>query len=1019
MSSLRRFWQQLTSAAAVRSAERERAKKERDELLAVERARLRRQTALLRVSAELAAAVDEEQVCWRVVSGLHDELGYDVVAMLLLDVETGDRIHAAGIGYDDPVRIVPAGRGLSERPLHTGELQYTPDVSKDPRFVYGAGGSEVDVPVRIGGEVLGVLVAESKEIDAFDQEDFEVLTAAAQQTGVAIDKARLLATEQRRADELKALHTTLSDITAELELRSLLQIIVERAAALLHGTGGELGLIDEENQEIHIVVSYNVGEDFVGSRQDVGEGIMGMVASTGEPMIVDDYQTWEKGLPAYSHIHATVAAPLTVGERLVGVFTTATVDPERKFDETDMRLLTMFARQAAIAIENARLFEQAQREIGERKKIENEIRHQKEYFESLLVNNPVAVVTADLDGTIVSWNPMAEVLFGYTQEEVIGMKLDPIVAKDDPYRSEAIELTKEVIEAGRVDITTKRNRKDGSLVDVELLALPIMVGGEMVGFIAIYHDISERMRVEEELRQSKEAAEAASQAKSTFLANMSHELRTPLNAIIGFTRLVKRRSGDALPQKQAENLEKVLDSADHLLELINAILDLSKIEAGRVDVQPTTFSADTLIEACLETVRPLVKSSRLQLVKEIESGMPELHTDQDKVRQILINLLGNAIKFTKQGSITVSARRHEDKLMLAVADTGIGIPEDDLERIFEEFQQVDTSTTRQYGGTGLGLSISRHLAHLLEGDIAVESTVGVGSTFTLIVPIRYSGSGVATTADPRKEMDAASEEHLPLVLAIDDDPHTIYLLKENLSEAGYRVSEASSGKEGLEKARSLRPNVIILDILFPQENGWGILSELKVDPVTRDIPVIVLSIVDEKERGYRLGAYDYLVKPFDRDSLMRVLERLESLDRQPIGLLAVDDDPKVIELVRQLLEDEPFQITSAEDGKKALEAISRSLPDIILLDLLMPRMDGFAVIERLRQDKELRAIPIVVLTAKDLTKDEETWLNERIASVIKKQGLTTEQLLQDLRRALHAYHQGRTRNHSEETHLGY
>ncbi len=1006
MNSLKKLLKRLTSAAEARSIERERAKKDREELLAVERARLKKQTALLRLSSELAAAVDEEQIYWRVVTGLHDELGYDVVALLMLDIETGDRIHVAGFGYDDPVRRILVGRGLSERPLQTGELQYTPDVWKDPRFSYGAGGSEVDVPVRIGGEVLGVLVAESKEIDAFDKDDFKVLTAAAQQAGVAIDKARLLAAEQRRADELKALHHTLSDITAELELPSLLQIIVERAAALLHSTGGELGLIDEEKQEIHIVVSYNLGEDFVGSRHDVGEGIMGMVASEKKPMIVDDYQTWEKGLSAYSHIHATVAAPLKVGGRLIGVFTTATIDPERKFDEADMHLLTMFARQAAIAIENARLFDQAQREIGERRKIEEEIRHQKEYYESLLVNNPVAVVTADLVGTIVSWNPMAEVLFGYTQEEVIGQNLDDIVAKDSLFRSEALGYTKEVIEVGRVNTTTQRVRKDGSLVDVELLALPVIVGGKKVGFIAIYHDISERVRIEEELRQSKEDAEAASQAKSTFLANMSHELRTPLNAIIGFTRLVKRRSGDVLPQKQAENLDKVLGSADHLLDLINSVLDLSKIEAGRVDVQTTTFGIESLVEACLETVRPLAKSHHLQLNMEIESGLPHLYTDQDKVRQILINLLGNAIKFTKQGVITTTARRHEDKLMLAVADSGIGIPEDDLERIFEEFQQVDTSTTRKHGGTGLGLSISRHLAHLLNGEISVESTVGVGSTFTLVIPLRYSGSEVAVISDAREDAPSASEEHLPLVLAIDDDPNTIDLLQENLSEAGYRVSEACSGEEGLEKARSLRPDVIILDILFPRESGWEILSELKTDPVTRDIPVIVLSVVDDKKRGYRLGAYDYLVKPFNRDSLMRVLEGITDLDRQPISLLAVDDDPKVIDLVRQLLEEEPYQITSAEDGKKALEAISLSRPDVILLDLLMPRMDGFAVIEHLRQDKELHTIPILVLTAKKLTEDEENWLHERIISARKKEGLTTEQLLQDLRRALLAYQLG-------------
>jgi len=985
-------------------AERVRVQKEREHLLAVERTRLKRQTALYRLSSELAATLDEKEIVKRVVAGLHDALNYDVVALLMLDPETGDRVHVAGIGYVDPDRSVPAGQGLSEMPLKTGQLQYTPDVSKDPRFSYGAGGSEVDVPVRIGGEVLGVLVAESKDIDAFDQEDFGVLTAAAQQAGVAMEKARLLAAEQQRGDELKALHNTLSDITAELELSSLLKIIVERAAGLMNATGGELGLIDEDKQEIRIVVSHNLGKDFVGSRQGIDEGVMGTVVRTGKPQVIDDYRAWENGLPEYSSIRASLAAPLKVGGRLIGVFTTASTEPDRKFGQADMHLLTMFARQAAIAIENARLFDQAQREISERRKIEQEIRHQKEYFEALFVNNPVAVVTADLEGTIVSWNPMAEKLFDYGPDEVIGVNIDEVVAKDAAFKSEGQAYTKEVIEVGRVQTTTKRTRRDGSLVDVELLALPVIVADDTVGFIAIYHDISERMRIEEELRQSKEAAEAASEAKSTFLANMSHELRTPLNAIIGFTRLVKRRSKESLQKKQLDNLDKVLGSADHLLQLINAILDLSKIEAGRVDVHLTKFSIEKLVEMCLQTVRPLEKSDQLQLTKEIETSLPEICTDEDKLRQILINLLGNAIKFTQEGSVTVSAKRQENDLILAVVDTGVGIPESALERIFEEFQQVDTSTTRKYGGTGLGLPISRHLAHLLGGEIHVESTIGDGSTFTVRIPLCFPVSDSDVAPGTPKDKDDDPQEHLPLLLAIDDDPNMIYLLKENLTEAGYRVSVASSGKKGLEKARKLQPSAIILDILMPHESGWTILGALKADPVTSDIPVIVLSIVDDKDRGYRLGAYDYLVKPFDRDDLMRVIGGITSLESQPDRLLVVDDDPKVVDLIQQLLEDEPYHVASVEDGNQALEEIARNSPDLILLDLLMPNLDGFAVIEHLHQDVQFSDIPIVVITAKELTEDEQSWLNQRITSVVRKQNMTTEQMLQEIRSALHRYH---------------
>lgn len=523
-------------------------------------------------------------------------------------------------------------------------------------------------------------------------------------------------------------------------------------------------------------------------------------------------------------------------------------------------------------------------------------------------------------------------------------------------------------------------------------------------------EIAERVRAEEALHQAKEAAETANRAKSSFLASMSHELRTPLNAIIGFTRLVQRRSQDILPQKQLDNLDKVLVSADQLLELINTVLDLSKIEAGRIDVQPVSFDVADLVDICLTTVRPLVTSGKVRLVKEIEPGLPPLFTDQDKVRQILINLLSNAAKFTEAGTITVTAWRRNQTVALAVADTGIGIPEEALERIFEAFQQVAGGTTRQYGGTGLGLSISRHLARLLGGDVTVESTVGVGSTFTCTLPLQYRDIPSAMDAPVPAEVPSAALTIPPgdslLVLAIDDDPNVIYLLQENLAEVGYHVVGATSGEEGLRQARALQPLAIILDILMSPKDGWQVLHQLKADVATRDIPVVVLSIVDNKELGYRLGAFDYLVKPFDRETILGALARIApplAAWRQ-VRLLVVDDDPHVVDLVRQLLEDEAYQIQSAADGQAALQAISRQPPDIILLDLLMPRLDGFGVIEQLRRTPQHRDIPILVLTAKTLTDAESVQLRQSVSKVIQKRGLERDALIQELRNALQTYH---------------
>jgi PAS domain S-box-containing protein len=369
-------------------------------------------------------------------------------------------------------------------------------------------------------------------------------------------------------------------------------------------------------------------------------------------------------------------------------------------------------------------------DITELKNIERELRHQKAYFEATLENSPVAQMNADLAENVVYWNKASEQLFGFPKEEALGQKIDDLVARHEQIRAEALEYTKQLYEVGQVHLTSKRSRKDGSLVDVEASAAPVYVEGEVVGFTAAYHDIGP-------LLEARRQAEAANQAKSEFLARMSHELRTPMNAIIGFTRIVKRKGTSALPEKQLDNLDKVLTSADHLLGLINDVLDLSKIEAGRIEVEPTTFKIEPLIKLCLSTTQALVRPGLVKLEKVIDGMIEPVYSDEDKVKQILLNLLSNAAKFTHEGKITLTAESEKDSLFLSVADTGIGISEGSLERIFEEFQQADAKTTREYGGTGLGLTISQRLAHLIGGEITAESTEGEGSTFTLRIPLMY------------------------------------------------------------------------------------------------------------------------------------------------------------------------------------------------------------------------------------------------------------------------------------------
>ena len=504
----------------------------------------------------------------------------------------------------------------------------------------------------------------------------------------------------------------------------------------------------------------------------------------------------------------------------------------------------------------------------------------------------------------------------------------------------------------------------------------------------------------EELQKANVRIREADRLKSEFLANMSHELRTPMNAIIGFTRLVHRKTGDLLPLKQRENLEKVEMSANQLLNLINDILDLSKIEAGKMTVSVMPVHLGSLVDACFATVEPMVKKETVRLVKEIPPGLPELTTDQDKLKQVMINLLSNALKFTEKGEVRLSVARENSRVKIAVSDTGIGMPSDALEYIFDEFRQVDGSSTRKHGGTGLGLSITKKLVNLLGGTIDVSSVVNEGSTFTIMLPLEAKKQVVIKKPEVTEEEGLTPGEMRArkVVLSIDDDPNVHILLRENLNEEGYYVVGALSGEEGVKKAKEVKPYAITLDIMMPHKDGWEVLNELKADPTTRHIPIIVLSIVDNRELGFSLGAFDYLVKPFDKATILAALERAPGV--KPNRVLVVDDEPSAVDLITQLLEDDGYHIKGVHSGEEALRSLNEEVPDVILLDLLMPEMDGFEVIQRIREKPTWKDVPIVVVTAKDLTDRDWEFLRQRVDKIIRKSGLEREKLVREVRQLL-------------------
>jgi signal transduction histidine kinase/DNA-binding response OmpR family regulator len=501
-------------------------------------------------------------------------------------------------------------------------------------------------------------------------------------------------------------------------------------------------------------------------------------------------------------------------------------------------------------------------------------------------------------------------------------------------------------------------------------------------------------RMNDELDRAYQQLTTASQHKSEFLANMSHELRTPLNAIIGFSEVLAERMFGDLNEKQEEYLRDILTSGQHLLALINDILDLSKVEAGQMELELGTFSLPEALENGLTMIRERAGNHGIALSLDVDPAVDLIEADERKVKQIVFNLLSNAVKFTPDGGeVDVSARIVDGVLTLAVRDTGIGIAPEDQAQVFEEFRQVGQSTRRQEG-TGLGLALVRRFVELHGGQVTLESEVGVGSTFAFTLPAavaRDEGRGaiddepLATglSSFPDSPSPLAPRPS-PLVLVVEDDPASVSLLKLHLAAADFEVAVAHDGATGLELARQLRPVCIVLDIVLPVLDGWDVLVRAREDPALRSTPIVVVSMLDERGKGFALGAADYLLKPISADALLATIRRLARPPRRAATLLAVDDDPLAIELIRLALQPEGYTILTASGGAEAIELARQDLPDLIILDLLMPDVNGFAVVEALRSDPRTAEIPIVVLTSKTMTAEEKDRLNGRISHLAGK-----------------------------------
>jgi signal transduction histidine kinase/DNA-binding response OmpR family regulator/CHASE3 domain sensor protein len=778
--------------------------------------------------------------------------------------------------------------------------------------------------------------------------------------------------------------------------------------------------------------------------------------------------------------HSVANLPLRFGPDLLGVLTVASVHP---LGESEIQQLTLTASQLATALSNVRAFEETQRQREELREgnahlarllersdtlqeMGRELAAQRDLqtilqlvcrgARRLLRADFTAVATmVDAEGS-TKWRAVDGATTDAFRDTIFpphqgmaGRVIDrqapvvienfgenpdfpveefPVHAAEGMKSSLAVPLFRKERPAGALIVSFRRIHTI-SAEEIDLAAALAAYASVAIENARLLAELSrERDLVAQraiELQEKNAEVERANRLKSEFVANMSHELRTPLNSILALSQILIDRLDGELNDEQDKQVHIIERNAQNLLGLINDILDLSKIEAGKLDVMASDFSVGELLDHVRSTVAPLASEKGLDFRIEAPAKVPRLHSDENKLKQILLNLLSNAVKFTERGSVRLRVLEGWQMdnqpapaevgpcITFAVSDTGIGIAPDDQAAIWQEFRQLDGSLARRYEGTGLGLAIVRRLVAMLGGAITLQSRPGAGSTFTFAIPMTLRSGAVGREdvgrAQVRLPFVAATlpvtplrqagqpigAGDKPLALVVDDDPEVIYILEKYLRDEGYEIAVAQSGEAAIDMARLLHPFAMTLDVMLPGRDGWDVIQELKGDPQTANIPIIMLTILDNRERGYSLGAAEYLVKPVSRSAL---LERLADLreDHTLHRALIVEDDPLEQRVIALTLEDAGLETTAFASGPDALQWLEQHTPDIITLDLMMPGMDGFEALNEIKRRPQLRPVPVLIITAKDIMPEDRARLNSHIGAVVGKGPAQREELLREV-----------------------
>jgi signal transduction histidine kinase/DNA-binding response OmpR family regulator len=864
---------------------------------------LSRYAVQMEVAADIARAatsiLDLGELLQTAVDLIRERFGLYYVALFLADKdnrwatlqasagESGQvmlrRGHRLKVGGDSMVGWCVA-HGAPRIALDVGEkaISFDTPISSDVH-------SEMVVPLIAHGRVIGAMALQSRLVGAFSDHDVTVMRITADQLGNAIENARLFQERERRITELAILNEMGQALSSALEFEELLETVHQQVSRIFHTTNFAIATYEEGSDVWALPFHLEHNRRRASRQHTLGSDLISYIIRSRQAVLLANRREREafleqKALSSLDkQVKSWLGVPLVAADKVVGVMSIHSYDHDDLYSAQDLALFSTIAAQAAIAIENARLYKQVRQELIERK------------------------------------------------------------------------------------------------------------------------------RAAEELQKAKEAAEGASRAKSTFLANMSHELRTPLTGIIGYSELLQQEAQFLGYSDLVPDLERIRVAGNHLLSLINDILDLSKIESGKMELYLEVFDISFLIAEVVTTADHLIEKNGNTFDVRVADDLGTMHADLTKVRQVLLNLLSNAAKFTNHGTVTLSAMRTlvdgAEWIYFHVTDTGIGISSEQLRNLFQEFTQADASTTRRYGGTGLGLALSRRFCEMMGGDIYVTSQEGRGSTFSVRFPAHIAEEREEIVSPADFELagrvgasSPANHKRASTMLAIDDDPAVRELLPRCLAPLGMSVVTAGDGEEGLRLARELYPDIITLDVLLPGMDGWTVLAALKAAPDLADIPVIMLSIVDDPARGFVLGASDYLVKPIDNKRLIALVndyiyERTSMSRAAQDQILIVEDDDTLRELLRRALEQEGWVVREATTGRQALDHVAKYQPALILLDLMLPEIDGVQVIDELRASEGGQSVPIIVLTAKDLLPAERQRLSNTVAQILQKGVYSREELL--------------------------